>query len=161
MEDVLYFSKKTKNYYSMEDNHFCSKCDKKIEGLYINCENFNKNSKIKEKICKGCVKKYKKTGILEAHHLVIISENIPNDSIPVFDFKPSLRDSRSNSTVFSEALENKCKTRDNTKYANRDPKLFLEVEENKRITEQRIKELDSEPSNDFFKNLKKSKIIED
>ena len=159
MEEVLYFSKKNKNYYSNEDNHSCTICNNKIEGIFIYCDSFNKKTKTKNKVCKECTKKYKKHGILELYHIVIISEDLPNDCIPIFGYKPTLISSKSNLTVFGEAEVKNCKIVDNTKYSGREDNLFLEVEENKILTEKRIKELDSEASIDFFSNLKKTRII--
>jgi len=90
----LYYSPSFKQYYSDIENIYCTKCNIEISEVMIHCDIFTKKEKIDHHFCRNCFKEAKnsnKLGEVSEFKIIILTKNIPEDSIPFIIRPPSLR----------------------------------------------------------------------
>ena len=98
----LFFSPLNKNYFS-KDKINCSGCNKKSNPLFFFI--FWKKKGVEHSfLCGGCCKVNKqKFGSITEQKILILVDNLPEDSLPIYIRPPELQTSKNNIDVFQAA----------------------------------------------------------
>lgn len=159
----IWFDPKTKKCYAQKEFK-CETCSEIIKDIIIYNVTWHKKTNI-DTYCFGCFDKIKeRISVVEETYTCILMEKVPDSAVPIYLQPPTLTN-RKFMTVFQvgEIMKNSdAEIIDNTRLAGRkDVQGELDYNENKRLLNQRNKELESpvENVNSFFDNIKESKLI--
>lgn len=112
-------------------------------------------------LCDNCLVEIKQSwGVIQEHKMIMFTENLPDDCVPVFLRPPELQDSRDNKTVFEVAdrQQDSETTKDRTRLAGRQSWVGIKIgAPNKKLLEDKDKELNLKDGLNVLEDHRKCK----